>query len=377
MANYSALATAITGRPPVEDDDDPNFQRVLFGGPTAKGANQAKLEEAQRMKTQGADRDAIWGKTGWWEDAGRWNFEFSPENGVRMQVPTNKQLTAGVNMPQVFDYPELYVQYPDAKKGKVFSGPSGGAAHASTLWSPDMNDGRMTKTPYKQKIDGINTTDAWNVPFPTITLSQDILRGKPGGIAPTGTVIHETQHAIDNQEGSQFRQPYNISKSGVWDNHRIELRANNAAFRDLQMSPEERQKHPPWATERPVMDLFMRKNDSADSFRGDMIRRSGNVDREFEDRKEQSRLASRPDYDKLSAEEAAARQSLTKSGYLTAQAKRDIADIGKRRFDLADTRMSPSVVPTPKSLLLKQWMSYSPYDDTTYQRYNERPMGPR
>jgi Large polyvalent protein associated domain 23 len=351
---------------PKQPDIGGLMHTVLFGGPTAKSADQNKLKEAQRMKAQGADRDAIWSKTGWWEDAGRWNFEFGPEHGVRVHKPANSQLKAGVPLPQTLDYPELYKNYPDAKLGKAIRNDSVGAEAfviMQTIQEADLN--KSKSIPYSH--------------FPAINIPSGSTKGDRY-LSPF-SMVHETQHAIDNQErtskvyDSELRG--NTFYSKPWPENKLELRATNAGMRDLQMSPQERKAHPPWVTEKPAMDTFYFGRSNFDPFRQDLIRRDKNVTQEFGERRDRALEASASLFEAFDAEENVARRQLTKSGNLTAQAKRDIADIKQKRSDSATVTIPPISKATPPLLVKRQFDSTQPYDDVTHLRYHERPMGPR
>lgn len=103
----------------------------IFGGRLAATADRAALAEAEKMAAAGADRDAIWSKTGWFKGGdGKWRFEISDHNAVmnpntygKAQMPGRSPTEMGSDFGPIAGqvwHKDLYAAYPDARKAEGF-----------------------------------------------------------------------------------------------------------------------------------------------------------------------------------------------------------------------------------------------------------------
>jgi hypothetical protein len=223
--------------PPAEK----NPKVALFAGEGAKTANLEALGIAKQMQSDGHGRDAILDKTGWWHEHGRWNFEISPGE----QLPTTKRpsdaaLKQGVKLKDVYGSPELTDAYPTIADAPFKASPWTSSGAPSMAWVPLGRKGA----------------------FSGVHVNQKSL--EDGGLASRYTMQHELQHDVDNYEGSNSIQPSAQSRSAPWEKRPAELRAENAAGRDMLMTPDERKQNPPWETEA----FFMKHRDPGEMMMG-------------------------------------------------------------------------------------------------------------
>lgn len=84
----------------------------IFGGKLAKGADLAKLEQAQSMMGKGIAHDAVRQTTGWFKGPdGQWRFEIPDENS-KMYDLGGGAMSTKAPMRLLFSHPELYKAYP-------------------------------------------------------------------------------------------------------------------------------------------------------------------------------------------------------------------------------------------------------------------------
>lgn len=191
---------------------------ILFAGPSAQDANLNALAQAQAMERSGADRNDIWNTTGWFNDGGNWSFESSPATPPAYTAP-NMSGRKSVPLSSVSNDPAFARSYPGLADLPVIT-PNAlmqSADYAAYYQPPSQSlpSGYIAVNPY----------DA-------------------NGPKSPYYMQHEKQHAIDQTEGI-LGQGRNLP----WHQQRIEQRAINGAYRDLTMTPEQRQAMPPWATE--------------------------------------------------------------------------------------------------------------------------------
>jgi hypothetical protein len=212
MTDYTRIARSLRG--------DSLATPVLFAGKNAKDADHAAFARAQDMERAGTDRSSIWDQTGWWNDNGHWNFEKSPSTppGVDVSRIANPGQHADLN--RIMNDPGFDASYPDLADMTVHNG--------SRRLNSDEN--------------------AAVFPIPSAKAGGWMFL-RPDGNDLAETVQHEKQHAIDMKEGVAEKWP----RGGPWATQRVERRANNAGFRDMQMTAEERKFAPPWRTEEPAM----------------------------------------------------------------------------------------------------------------------------
>lgn len=142
--------------------------RFSYAGRNANGANLENLREAQEMQQDGADMESIRKATGWHEGMdGKWRFEI---NDSRMQLRADAADIPNYTMlGELVDAPELFEAY------------------------PDMADLSVT---FHTLEDGQN--GGYSRKFDSIEMSRD-LKNRPEALL--NSLIHETQHAIQNREG--------------------------------------------------------------------------------------------------------------------------------------------------------------------------------
>lgn len=141
----------------------------IFGGRSAKTADQAMLAKAEDMAAQGVPREKIWSDTGWFQGAdGKWRFEID-DSGAAIGKSSGR-------LDKVLSHPELYEAYPAMKgiRAKEIDG-------LATLFA----QGGYREPTWLEKMRGINgrvlyTTDKNKNP---------------------NVLLHEAQHGVQRQEG--------------------------------------------------------------------------------------------------------------------------------------------------------------------------------
>lgn len=142
----------------------------MFGGRLAKTADQAALAEAEKMAASGADRQAIWDATGWFQGPDKkWRFEI--DDSAQKMLRSLDELARANPMPSdmVFKHDALHAAYP-----KV----------ADTNWylTKELESGGGSFDPGR----GIRVGDG-----------AGFASGKNG---PGGITLHEQQHVIQGIE---------------------------------------------------------------------------------------------------------------------------------------------------------------------------------
>tara|TARA_R100001369_G_scaffold72384_2_gene100431 strand:+ start:2014 stop:3450 length:1437 start_codon:yes stop_codon:yes gene_type:complete len=96
----------------------------MFGGRSAKTADQAALQQAQDLTAKGADRNQVWKETGWYKDVdGQWKFEID-DSASFLETPAGAPKGY-----QRLQHDELQGAYPDmwdATQQSISRGPIGG-----------------------------------------------------------------------------------------------------------------------------------------------------------------------------------------------------------------------------------------------------------
>lgn len=147
----------------------------VFGGRLAATADRGALARAEEMHAAGADRGAIWDKTGWFRgEDGKWRFE----------IPDNKAVMNPNNYPQGtipngqfgpvaghLWHPDLYAAYPDLRNAAAFVEKSKGEGGSYT--------------PAAGRASGEETI---NIQAPNAARARSV-------------ALHEMQHAIQEREG--------------------------------------------------------------------------------------------------------------------------------------------------------------------------------
>lgn len=179
-----------------------------FAGENAKGANKIALVHAQQMKADGANEARILKDTGWFVGAdGKWRFEIDDSG---MDTDTKGNL---LRNPDVRRYNELF------EKAYLYDNATEAELQELQILDKNLQGVRMTPVYLDEivkhdKLFGAypqlrnvkvrfetetgNTEGAYNNGFNEIVLRKG-LKLEPEKLK--STLIHEIQHAIQNQEG--------------------------------------------------------------------------------------------------------------------------------------------------------------------------------
>lgn len=143
----------------------------MFAGPSAKTADLGALKMAQEMAQAGASRDDIWNKTGWFQGVDKkWRFEI-PDNTSFYRALDPKD---GDTVGRQLAHQQLFAAYPEMENIQHFA------------INPRAVTGGMQQGEYRTGYD------------PTNRAHDQILLGGPN---KSSTILHELQHAVQNQEG--------------------------------------------------------------------------------------------------------------------------------------------------------------------------------
>lgn len=188
---------------------------AIMAGVKAKGANLPKLEEAYRLKRAGANRDEIMHDTGWSvpgsmvadalpidsplrQPQTRPRFEISDSEAGFNDKPTTPRSTMGMH----YEHPELYYNYPDAKKVQL----------------REMGIEDVNREPGKWNLGGFQPEEGkyGRLYLPAeYAWPEEMTRA---GSTREGTVAHEFDHWVANKEkfprGANWREPAN-AEAGI------------------------------------------------------------------------------------------------------------------------------------------------------------------
>lgn len=131
-------------------------------GKSAKLSSETKnfLSQAQKLEKQGIDPKEIYLKTGWEKGTdGKWKYDMHEGKADFIKQENGK-------LSEVFDYPQLYEKYPDAKKIDIV---------------------------FKSNLDGEGMYDEKK--------NRIFINPTSGPAESRLTVLHEIQHWIQNKEG--------------------------------------------------------------------------------------------------------------------------------------------------------------------------------
>jgi len=266
-----------------------------------KGAERmgiGKNADAERMEKEGASREEIWRKTGWWRGKdGQWRVEI-PQIKMKEERALYRALIGGsegrniTTLGEIMDAPELFKAYPQLKDTKIVfspeevnSGESGGwydrakneivILDAGLVALKDFPKRERDLRDHYEKIlssdeylqNAHEKMDAFGINHGTFEQEREYARWwidrQAKGINRTnetrirdmandrrmwsvfGKLVHEVQHAVQQIEG--FARGGSGEEDG-YSRFAGEVEARNAARREA-MSPEERAATPPWATE--------------------------------------------------------------------------------------------------------------------------------
>lgn len=151
----------------------------MFAGRMAKTADHNALAKAEQMAASGADRGSIWNETGWFQ---------GPDQKWRFEIDDSK---SGMTDEFLGSMPKAYNKLGSALDHK--------ALHDAY---PSLNDGMFIKHESLPK----NTEAHYNPKNNEIVLNSDLSGWEDDALT---SVLHETQHAIQSQEG--FQNGGNIS----------------------------------------------------------------------------------------------------------------------------------------------------------------------
>lgn len=210
---------------------------AMFLGPSAKTADHAALQAAQKLANNGVDAQRIWDQTGWFQGADKkWRFEV-PDNASSFraaEVAPAPDVGGGAvqsGMREAFDHPALYEAYPQIGNRRLVMTDGNDGAHFA---GGETHVGLRNLDP--EDVQEMGTGAIYG-------MSDDAKGG-----AVRSQLLHELQHAIQDKE--QFAIGANSVDAG-WDAYKRmagEVEARNVQRR-LGMTPEQRRVQPPWATE--------------------------------------------------------------------------------------------------------------------------------
>jgi len=150
-------------------------QRGIFAGVKAKGADLDKMEAAKELANRGLSRDEIWQKTGWFEDVdGNWKWEiddsgakFVGKNRLNEIASKDPYGVADVSSKDALQHDALLDNYPNERQ--LVSYDKNSTDYYGGSFNPDT----------KEIVLGAGLDDA----------------------EMKSTLLHETQHAIQEREG--------------------------------------------------------------------------------------------------------------------------------------------------------------------------------
>ena len=216
--------------------NDGGKRKSIIGEKGAAALGIGKLDEAQKMSKDGASREDIWRKTGWWRGKdGKW----------RVEIPDAKRIGfKGDLRSRHFD------GHTSFRLNELVSAESLGKAH------PEMfGDGSGMVVIHVNDDTGF--TAAYSPSLDTIEIPRNMLitgkyaDGKDWAhLSESGLsmVVHEIQHAIQKREGFATGADGRQTEYDTYRRTTGEVEGRNVERR-LSMSPEERAATPPWETE--------------------------------------------------------------------------------------------------------------------------------
>lgn len=163
----------------------------IFGGRLAATADKAALARAEEMAAGGADRQAIWDKTGWFKGSDdKWRFEI-PDYRSQMRQDWHDNGLPNGEMGSIASqlwHKPLYEAYPDLRR---ITGMTEKSAGESGSYSPAF--GGNSKIVGRDEVINIQA---------------------PNAPAARSVALHEMQHAIQEREGfAQGGSPSMFSQS--------------------------------------------------------------------------------------------------------------------------------------------------------------------
>jgi F0F1-type ATP synthase membrane subunit c/vacuolar-type H+-ATPase subunit K len=229
----------------------------IFAGPLSETADRTKLYIAKKLADNNVPREKIWNETGWFQGADKkWRYEIDD---------STSRLSGVTPTTDAFGY---------------LTGESGTPIHSfSGIEHPDMHAAydlpQSVKGYYGAGMDDSGVYNSYT--FRTEVNAKDAEKAR-------SILLHERQHAIQNQEGfskggnpdmftpeeisAERQRPIMSSPpSHMTEEERLkyqlyqriagEVEARNVQSR-MNMTPQERQKAPPWLTQDVPDELFTR-----------------------------------------------------------------------------------------------------------------------
>lgn len=237
---------------------------AIFAGPMARTADKVALETAKRMAAEGADRAAIWNKTGWFTGPdSKWRFEIPDTN-----LNVNKSVAQGwgVNAPvdlgaaakeaealskEGFSEDKIYRLTQMRKNSSGEWEGSGSIAPLSPITHPelgaayDLSSLRINQEP---KLIGTGFGGNFDADFnKAISGSAGKIDLSPSLKDPRSAAAHELQHVVQKVEGFPFGGNLDEGQD-IYNRLAGEVEARNVQSR-MNMTPEERRAIPPWETQ--------------------------------------------------------------------------------------------------------------------------------
>jgi len=176
LSKNAIVDTALSKMP----DYDPNTLRIFAGG-LSDTSDLDALDQANRLKNAGKDREEIIDKTGWFKGAdNKWRYEI-PDYDAQLNNETHNNLirlqslggfhNVEDNLGNLFYHPELYRAYPEVQdmKVKLFD-PIGHLENVDGYFDPIKNEIGMSSA--------LTDPDKFK-----------------------STLVHEIQHKVQNMEG--------------------------------------------------------------------------------------------------------------------------------------------------------------------------------
>lgn len=155
----------------------PHSSAGIFGGRLAKTADQTALRTAEEMHAGGADRGAIWDKTGWFQGGdGKWRFEI-PDDKAQMN-------------------PNVYGSgIPPGRWGRI----------AGEVWHKDLYDAypdlRNATGMVESRMPGSPAGGSYSAPGLARSGEETIHIQSPTVDEARSVGLHELQHAVQEREG--------------------------------------------------------------------------------------------------------------------------------------------------------------------------------
>ena len=255
----------------------------MFAGRLAKTADHEALARAERMAAEGADRNAIWNETGWFQGPdSKWRFEID-DSQANMQKSMSDVVQASSEPPpfsSVFRHDELIGAYPDAADVMFLAnqGYKPGTGAMGRFSNPSPYEGKdVFVAGYNAKDIGSSDVGAMRLmPHEMqhfIQSQEGFARGgSPSEVSPQEIAMERARQAsIPSRNSWTEIDTTNPENPDSFFAHKFynrlagEVEARNAQKRH-DMTADERRATPPWETQDiPDADQIVRLYSNADS----------------------------------------------------------------------------------------------------------------